>query len=191
MFKKILALLLTLAMLTSFCLILSSCELISGILGGEGTGDGGGTGDGEVCEHTYDEQWLYDENQHWHAATCEHKDVKVMLANHTDNDYDDYCDKCGYDMVPDVEQKPQAKIVTYVVDVLDESGKGVANVKIRLVSSKGFYTSVKTTNARGRVSFNLEEGEWTVALDEAVEGYSNTTSERYVFDGRSATVTLK
>lgn len=198
MFKKILALILTLAMLTSACFIFSSCDLINSFIpGGEGTGEGEGegegegNGEGEVCEHTYDEAWLFDENEHWHAATCEHTDVKVMLAKHVDNDYDDYCDKCGYDMVPDVEKEPEAKIVTYRVDVQDANGNAIANVKIILISPNGFYTSTKTTNTKGIASFKLEEGEWTVALAEAVDGYSTTTDERFEFDGRTATVVLK
>ena len=32
--------------------------------------------------HTYSNTWTFDENQHWHAATCEHDEEKKDLANH-------------------------------------------------------------------------------------------------------------
>lgn len=47
-------------------------------------------------EHTYDSVWLYDETQHWHAATCEHAELESDRADHIDNDGNDICDVCGY-----------------------------------------------------------------------------------------------
>lgn len=47
-------------------------------------------------EHTFDSVWLYDNAQHWHAATCEHTDLESDRADHTDNDGNDICDVCGY-----------------------------------------------------------------------------------------------
>ena len=32
--------------------------------------------------HTYSNTWSYNDEQHWHAATCEHTDEKADLANH-------------------------------------------------------------------------------------------------------------
>lgn len=32
--------------------------------------------------HTFEEKWTFDEESHWHAATCEHKEVKSDSATH-------------------------------------------------------------------------------------------------------------
>ncbi len=46
--------------------------------------------------HTYSEAWTYDEGNHWHAAECEHKDVKNAIAAHEyDNGCDDTCNVCN------------------------------------------------------------------------------------------------
>lgn len=37
----------------------------------------------EKHEHTFSIEWTYDADNHWHAATCEHKDEKSDLAAHT------------------------------------------------------------------------------------------------------------
>ena len=34
-------------------------------------------------EHTFSNEWEYDEEYHWHEATCEHKDEKKDMARHT------------------------------------------------------------------------------------------------------------
>lgn len=48
--------------------------------------------------HTYDESvWTYDENTHWHAATCEHFLERGSEAAHTMKD--GRCEVCGYSVV--------------------------------------------------------------------------------------------
>lgn len=47
-------------------------------------------------EHEFDSTWLYDEAQHWHAATCEHTDLESDRGDHVDADGNDICDVCGY-----------------------------------------------------------------------------------------------
>ena len=47
-------------------------------------------------EHTFDSVWLYDDAQHWHAATCEHAELESDRGDHTDADGNDICDVCGY-----------------------------------------------------------------------------------------------
>ena len=41
------------------------------------------------CEHTFSEAWANDAENHWHAATCEHGEVKDSLAKHVDADEDE------------------------------------------------------------------------------------------------------
>lgn len=47
-------------------------------------------------EHSFDSVWLYDDAQHWHAATCEHAELESDRGDHVDNDGNDICDVCGY-----------------------------------------------------------------------------------------------
>ncbi len=47
--------------------------------------------------HTFATEWSKNETEHWHAATCEHKDQKDALGTHVyDNDEDTTCNTCGY-----------------------------------------------------------------------------------------------
>ena len=45
-------------------------------------------------EHTYSEEWSYDETHHWHAAICEHADEKSDYAEH--DMQNGKCSVCGY-----------------------------------------------------------------------------------------------
>ncbi len=38
-------------------------------------------------EHVYSEEYSFDANQHWHAATCEHNDLRKDVAEHTFGDF--------------------------------------------------------------------------------------------------------
>lgn len=49
--------------------------------------------------HTYAQDWSFNNEQHWHAATCEHTDLKADLANHIDNNNDSICDVCNHSFV--------------------------------------------------------------------------------------------
>ena len=184
--KKIISLVLAIALLASMSCVLSSCDFIFGGDSGDNTQNGGN----EQHEHTFAAEWSNDAENHWHNSTCEHTDEKADLAAHKDGDKDNLCDACGYTMKVVEPSKPSVPVVTYIVDVTDTAGNPVSGVKIILVGENG-YTSVKTTNARGRVSFEIEEGEWQIALAEAVEGYSNTVDARYQFTNRKATVVLR
>ena len=53
---------------------------------------------GEEHSHTYANVWSSDSSNHWHAATCEHTDLKSDVAAHFDDDGDFLCDACGYIM---------------------------------------------------------------------------------------------
>ncbi len=67
---------LPLVLCIALALSLSSCEVINGLIGGE---EEAPCADG----HSFSEEWYYDSVQHWHAATCEHGDVKGALAMHS------------------------------------------------------------------------------------------------------------
>ncbi len=57
----------------------------------------------DVCQlatehfHTFDkENWTSDADKHWHAATCEHTDVRADEAGHEGFEEDGICDVCEY-----------------------------------------------------------------------------------------------
>lgn len=46
-------------------------------------------------EHTYSDEWLSNDTQHWHPATCGCADAFSELEYHVDDDNNSICDKCG------------------------------------------------------------------------------------------------
>ena len=67
----------------------------------------------ENCNHTFSQEFSYDEEKHWHAATCEHQNEAKDIADHTwdegvlINDATEEaegvvkytCDICGYEKI--------------------------------------------------------------------------------------------
>ena len=52
----------------------------------------------EEHTHTFSSDWANDATSHWHAATCEHGEIKDSLASHVDANEDGACDVCAYDV---------------------------------------------------------------------------------------------
>ena len=48
----------------------------------------------DIHQHVYDDEWTYDEDNHWHAALCEHK-VEVADSEPHTIDAAGYCTVCG------------------------------------------------------------------------------------------------
>lgn len=96
---------------------------------------------GEQHEHTYSPDWSYDENNHWHAATCEHSDLKSDEAAHVDANNDGVCDVCGYDQMPitpyavGIEMTKTAK--EYVLDGSTTAAVALDDIKVNTVLSDG------------------------------------------------------
>lgn len=65
-----------------------------------------------VHTHTYAQTWTYDETNHWHAATCEHTDLKSGTAAHTYGD-DNKCTVCGYERSTTPHTHTYAETWTY------------------------------------------------------------------------------
>ena len=74
----------------------------------------------EVHTHTFSSKWTSDETNHWHAATCEHKDKVIDRAKHTFGDWittkeateeaegskERTCTVCGYTAEEVIEKLP-------------------------------------------------------------------------------------
>ena len=84
--RKILVLL---CLVAFAALSLASCEFLPA------TPTPGGS---DTCVHTRSEKWSVSTTQHWHAATCEHSDLKFDVGTHSDVDENGGCDVCGYAM---------------------------------------------------------------------------------------------
>lgn len=53
--------------------------------------------------HTFSDKWTADDDNHWHAATCEHGVEVSEMGAHVDANDDDECDVCKYDLSCDHE----------------------------------------------------------------------------------------
>ena len=51
--------------------------------------------------HTYYEEWRHDSKYHWHMPSCGHSITGTDYALHTDENFDGYCDVCGYKLLQD------------------------------------------------------------------------------------------
>ena len=56
------------------------------------------TGIIQTHTHTFEKTWSADDDNHWHAANCEHKGEVSELGAHVDANNDDECDVCAYDL---------------------------------------------------------------------------------------------
>lgn len=79
------------------------CDLTSGLAvhnfnGDDECDDCGYTKPSPAHEHSFATAWSHDETNHWHVATCEHKELVKDLAAHTYGD-DNICDDCGYELI--------------------------------------------------------------------------------------------
>ena len=109
-------------------------------------GDDGGSA-GTPHTHTYSTQWSYDENQHWHAATCEHTDLKNDVGNHVDEDVDGFCDVCGYEVgipVHNVGIEMTKTTTEYVLDGSLTANIALDDISVNIVRSDGTDGAVIT-----------------------------------------------
>ena len=75
--------------------------------------------------HTFSNEWSYDEEYHWHAATCEHKDQISSRAAHTFKN--DICTVCAYQR--DDSTEPTEKEYRTVSFVLNGGNGSLENMQ--------------------------------------------------------------
>ncbi len=83
-------------LLISICIATSFCFMACQISQDDGNQNNSGSGSNVTHVHKYSSLWTYDEDYHWHKATCEHKDEKGSYAEHN-FDKNLVCRTCGYD----------------------------------------------------------------------------------------------
>ena len=78
---KILSKLLPIVVCAAIMLSLTSCDVLTGVLGSLGSTE---DGTDEPCKdgHSYSDEWSKDSEVHWHAATCEHSELRADEAAH-------------------------------------------------------------------------------------------------------------
>lgn len=119
--------------------------------------------------HTYDmEHYSYDENLHWHAATCIHNDQKIDVELHTFNEgvvtkENDYgvngtkiftCTVCGYkkeETIPALN--PLETVVDFVKDEDKVNNKHIVTYNGLPVGSEG---AIFTTNSDGAINIQYK-----------------------------------
>ena len=114
----------------------------------------------DICEgetrhqHIYSDEWSYDVDNHFHAATCHPDNVLARrdVAPHVDTNYDMYCDIC------------RAEVADYKVTWAD--GKGEINERMYLRKD-----DVETSFYIG----DVEEGLYLVSFNVPSETASHTT----------------
>ena len=81
-------------------------------------------------------------------------------------------------------------IVTYTVTVKNAAGEVIAaNVQL---GAADFFVPGKDTDAQGKVTFSVTEGEYTAQLTAVPEGYEADLSVKYEFDASyNAVITLE
>lgn len=90
--RKSLLIALLLSTILCFTLALAACTPSDG-----GDDLNNGEQDGQTTDehtHTFDTEWIYDEDLHWHAATCEHADEVADKGEHTYEN--NVCTVCSY-----------------------------------------------------------------------------------------------
>ena len=83
-------------------------------------------------QHSYTE-WKYDEEKHWKECPDDHEKDATSEGPHVDADKDGECDDCGYEVGVGADNK-----VSFVIDVADYEGEGVADKTIKTGGSFTF-----------------------------------------------------
>ena len=104
-------------------------------------------------EHTFETEWNYDENYHWHDATCEHKSEISNYGKHTY--LEDTCLVCGYKVskeTPEEPVEPATKTYSYMFDSTKFSTNGTVDLGgvEWTLSGDGGYWGYDSSNAKGQ-----------------------------------------
>lgn len=128
---------------------------------GDMQGNGGQTP--SEHEHTFSEEWSYDAENHWHAATCEHKDLTSEKGAHEFGSENE-CVVCGYEL--DAED---VRYFTYTLNT-DKSSYALAKAPQNLteIQVSESYRGLPVTRI-GIGAFRGNEDLRSVVLTENIE----------------------
>lgn len=116
---------------------------------------------GQTHEHTFEEEWTFDENYHYHKASCEHENVidskarhsfetKIVAPTHLSDGYTEYvCKVCKYSYRDNIQSKIE-DLTVFEGTIRSGEAKVAGSGKI---CSAGFVLN-KTINQLKDVGFN-------------------------------------
>ena len=154
-------------------------------------------------KHKYDvTKWVYDESNHWYAATCSHKDEKKAIALHTDVNEDGKCDYCsghvhkkgssGYCVIEGCNtllEEIENSNLTGIINAVVNQGSLVNGVQIQsYVSSKSAYGDYYDSVNQVWNSYNRTTEE-NVSILFGKNGYVNTFIDATTTTGSKASST--
>ncbi|MCQ2771509.1 MAG: hypothetical protein MJ236_06930, partial [Clostridia bacterium] len=108
-------------------------------------------------EHTYSSEWSFDDNNHWHDATCEHTERKSGLLLHNFTDWativeptiyspgtkSKKCMTCGFSISETIPQKSLNGLTIDKPFSLDEAIEEMADYSRNEVSKEMYYVTGK------------------------------------------------
>lgn len=128
-------------------------------------------------KHTYSSEWTGGENTHWHESTCEHEGLKQPQseAPHIDDDNNNRCDVCDWDM-REVVKITIADAVGGKVTIDNTAPKAGDTVTATVTVDEGYTIKsvklgdeVKTLDANNKFTFTVTEA---VTITAEFEGKS-------------------
>ncbi len=122
---------------------------------------------GNNCKHTFSDKWSCDEEYHWRAATCEHKEEYADKSRHTF--IDGVCNICRYKTALDFALSDDG--LSYVVTGVDVKSVGVT------VTIPESYNG-KNVTAVGRGAFSGCESMLAVAVPPTVVSFGENAFEK-------------
>lgn len=81
--------------LTLICIMIIAAMTFSGCVQTVQNNTINNTNTPDNCEHTYSPTWTSNSEQHWHASSCDHTDLKSDVGYHIDENEDGKCDVCN------------------------------------------------------------------------------------------------
>ena len=121
----------------------------------------------EVHEHTNSDEWSFDGEYHWHAATCEHTEAVAGREPHSFGEWSEgkrSCSVCDYEQI--CGHTWDEGVVTTVPTLVEE---GVKN-----------YTCTECGETKTE---NISAFGWCESPVDAVTGLAATSSSTYVYFG--------
>ena len=124
----------------------------------------------DVLDHTYSDEWSYDGEYHWHAATCMHTALIKDKAEHTFGE-DGICTVCGYN-----REKP-ADIKPVVITIPEEPATCEKAGHLAYYEYDGkYYKDINCTN-------EITDLEKWLKIEGYIDVLDHTYSEGWLYDG--------
>ena len=137
--------------------------------------------------HTFEDTWTYDEDGHWHNATCSHTQVKGNYSSHTYQEGSNICSVCGYEKVGDIPVDDNYTVTfswssdyqTITVTVKNSSNEVV---KEDTISPAINVTKNPTCEENGNTTYNVSYTYKGVLYTDTKDVETSALGHSYVFD---------